>query len=214
MRRTVGRRRKRGTGYDAGVSRWTFRIVTAISLALCIAACVSWNWSYGVEERWSCEGTGRHWAVSAWKGRLDFVLCKRGTPSRVNAGLTHRSTTPLPPIALAKLVAKWTAYDDYRKSLENAVATGKSTPLMAQPTQYGWDNFGVWRWTGQTPSPPSYIRVATPLGVLAFLSSLMPIAFVALWVRRLRRCDAGRCIDCGYDLRATPDRCPECGTAA
>jgi hypothetical protein len=44
------------------------------------------------------------------------------------------------------------------------------------------------------------------------LLALLPAWQFARWLRTRRRRAQGHCQKCGYDLRATPDRCPKCGT--
>ncbi|MBA3273968.1 MAG: hypothetical protein H0T11_08885 [Chthoniobacterales bacterium] len=60
-------------------------------------------------------------------------------------------------------------------------------------------------------APGRMITVGVRLLPLALIAGVPPALWIVSTVRRRRRDQVGRCRNCGYDLRATPDRCPECG---
>jgi hypothetical protein len=77
----------------------------------------------------------------------------------------------------------------------------------------------------ERPVPPSkwvdpvYIQrdlVQAPHLLVILVLLILPMAWVARrrWESYEARMAAkrGKCVKCGYDLRATPERCPECGT--
>jgi hypothetical protein len=53
-----------------------------------------------------------------------------------------------------------------------------------------------------------------PLWLVVFCTAFGPSCWLALKVERRGQSHRlkGLCSNCGYDLRATPERCPECGT--
>ena len=62
-------------------------------------------------------------------------------------------------------------------------------------------------------TPNRWVIIAIPYWSIALTGAALPAIVLR---RRLgaRRQRSGTCAACGYDLRATPGRCPECGTAA
>jgi hypothetical protein len=71
------------------------------------------------------------------------------------------------------------------------------------------------------PHPSTYFRIVVPCRVLALATGVPALLWFGVRgaktvrARRLRAAAHGNplCAKCGYDLRATPDRCPECGTS-
>jgi hypothetical protein len=69
-------------------------------------------------------------------------------------------------------------------------------------------------WKKETDSSrlPVWEALLIPIAYLVAFFSALPVVWVFKTLKQRRAILQGHCPTCGYDLRATPDRCPECGT--
>ncbi len=75
----------------------------------------------------------------------------------------------------------------------------------------------TWKASGEAGrSPPLYDRgrfvtVTVPIYLLVILTGVYPAYLLTPLHRRRKRKKLGLCVACGYDLRGSVERCPECG---
>jgi hypothetical protein len=163
--------------------RKLFTLAAGASAVLCIAVCVVWVRSYFYSDRWVLHAAGSRYAIIV---------------------LVHQPDT---------LVIGFDAFpwSPYSQRLSGGAHVSESAPIFrkraSQPDigvarlslagfRIGWDYSLRW--------------MEIPLSVMAVILFIPPAALLRS-VRRARRAGMPRCARCGYDLRATPERCPECG---
>ena len=172
------------------MKRWAFNTCAAVSLVLTIATMSLWLRS--------------HWR----EDRLGFSA---ETPLSVTSLRSSRGILYLERLKL-KAPEQFTFAGPPRDSW-----SFKSRPVAswAQPVGPGWDlgSFGF----DERPVGTLYrlLQLSFPHWLVMVLSATPLAVWLILGFRKRNlRARVGLCANCGYDLRASPERCPECGAAA
>ena len=171
-------------------------LCSAMSLLLCVAVCVLWVRSYWTRDLilFGRAGGEGH-LVQSLLGRVhwmtDFGFHSGGLGQFVHQAdalspqaIWNGGTSGYPASVRWHFGLVWQTYDAYHADFRLGIS-GFIT---------------------------HHRLVVIPYWALGIPFALAPLGWAVSWFRRRWRFGAGLCPSCGYDLRATPGRCPECGT--
>jgi hypothetical protein len=176
------------------ILRILLNVATVLSLLLCVTAVMLWERSRHV-----CDV-------------ISHISDSRPTPSGFGPDLVH----------IARFLDfrsnQGTLACEYGPTVSQDGPIGCSTLYTAEPASpipFGFYNrqrtTTLQRLGFDTVAEDNCTGFELPHWALAGVALVLPASRACFWHRRRRRYAVGLCPACGYDCRATPDRCPECG---
>ena len=185
--------------------RRIFTLTSALSLLLCVATVMLWVRSYLRQDIVRYTTATSDWSLRSDSGRT-WIEGKEYPAAYPPGWRIEEDGVHADPLGWSYTIEKYTVGMSLW-DLENM--SGKSGT--------GWSfrrlGFAAAAWRAKYPSMQSPNRVRIVVLPDWFIIALLTVypTFRAMVFRR--RYTPGICRNCGYDVRASCDRCPECGSA-
>ena len=173
-------------------------LAVVLCFLLWLIVCAGWGFSYlsKIDIQFPVQAGNTRRQVFVNQGLFLFLGCQKYPAD--DRLVVEIGKYPSPPMFNANY---WTdsTLGFFRRTTQVPFLPTKTSTQMAPLGNGGWMNRNA---------------VSIPYWSLFAVTTAIMVFTTWRWLRTRRRQQRGFCSVCGYDLRATPERCPECGTEA